>query len=222
MDIEGMGIKVAEQLVDSGMINDVADLYSLTKEDFLKLEGFADKKAENLVEAISATRNRDLSRLVAALGIRGVGDVVASDLARQFGTLEILAQVSADELEALEGIGPNIARAIVDWFSQPSNESVLKRLEAITKWEQSAEAADAGVEQSLDGLTFVLTGTLSEMTRTEAKKLIERHGGKVTGSVSKRTDYLVAGDSPGSKLDKAQSLDVTVLDEKGLRKLIGT
>jgi DNA ligase (NAD+) len=220
MDIEGMGIKVAEQLVESGMIKDVADLYTLTKEDFLNLEGFADKKAENLVQAIAASGNRDLSRLVAALGIRGVGDVVASDLARQFRTLENLAQVSAAELEALEGIGPNIARAIVDWFSQPTNKSVLKKLKAITKWRQAPVPVDAGVEQFLSGFTFVLTGTLSEMTRSEAKALIETHGGKVTGSVSKRTHYLVAGGSPGSKLDKAQSLGVEVLDEKGLLQLI--
>ena len=115
----------------------------------------------------------------------------------------------------------NIARAIVDWFSQPSNKSVLKKLKAIAKWETEQVPSDVGIELSLSGLTFVLTGTLSEMTRTEAKKLIESHGGKVTGSVSKRTSFLVAGESPGSKLDKAQSLGVEVLDETKLIKLIG-
>lgn len=222
MDIEGMGIKVAQQLVDSGKVKDVADLFTLTKEDLLELEGFAEKKAENLIESIAAAHQRDLSRLVAALGIRGVGDVVATDLARHFGTLENLAQARVDELESLEGIGPNIAAAIVDWFSQASNQLVLKKLEKVGKWESGLTSAEAGVEQTLTGLTFVLTGTLSGMTRNEAKELIEAHGGKVTGSVSKRTGYVVAGDSPGSKLDKAQSLGVEVLDEDGLRKLLET
>jgi DNA ligase (NAD+) len=220
MDIEGMGIKVAEQLVDNELIGDIADLFTLRKEDFLTLEGFADKKAENLVTAIASARSQDLSRLVAALGIRGVGDVVASDLARHFGNLENLAISRAGDLEALEGIGPNIARAIVDWFSQPGNQLVLVKLKDVGRWESAQLPTDSGVEQSLSGLTFVITGALSDMTRTEAKKLIEGRGGKVTGRVSKRTSYLVAGDSPGSKLDKAHSLGIEVLDESGLLKLI--
>ncbi len=220
MDIEGMGIKIAEQLVDGGLIEDIADIFSLTKEDFLTLEGFADKKAENLVQAISAATNRDLSRLIAALGIRGVGDVVASDLARKFRTLERLTKTNAAELEAMEGIGPNIAKAIVDWFPQPGNQSVLAKLNAIAQWKSEADPADSGIEQTVNGLTFVLTGSLSGMTRTDAKKLIEKHGGKVTGSVSKRTNYLVAGDSPGSKLDKANALGVEILDEQSLLKLL--
>ena len=215
-----MGIKVAEQLVDGGLIDDIADIFSLTKEDFLTLEGFADKKAENLVQAISAASNRDLSRLIAALGIRGVGDVAASDLARKFRTLERLAKTNAAELEAMEGIGPNIARAIVDWFAQTNNQSVLKKLTAVARWVSEGDQPGSGIEQTVDGLTFVLTGSLSGMTRADGKMLIENHGGKVTGSVSKRTDYLVAGDSPGSKLDKAKALGVEILSEQTLLKLL--
>ncbi len=220
MDIEGLGIKIAEQLVEQGLVKDVADLYSLTKEDFLSLEGFADKKAENLVLSIQTSRNRDLRRLVAALGIRGVGEVVANDLAGNFNELEKLATATITELEALEGIGPNIAQAIVDWFAQPSNKIILKKLNAVGPWETSQIDAEAEVEQTLSGLTFVITGTLSSMKRSEAKALIERYGGKVTGSVSKSTNYLVAGESPGSKLDKAKSLGVEVLDEPNLIALL--
>lgn len=220
MDIEGMGIKIAEQLVEQGLVKDVADLFTLTNEDFLTLEGFADKKAVNLVQSIQASRSRDLGRLVAALGIRGVGDVVANDLARNFNRLEKLAIATVAELEALEGIGPNIAHAIVDWYAQPSNKTILKKLNAVGPWETSQTGADAWVEQTFSGLTFVLTGSLSEMKRPEAKALIESRGGKVTRSVSRRTDYLVAGESPGSKLDKAKSLGVEVLDEPGLVALL--
>jgi DNA ligase (NAD+) len=218
MDIEGLGIKVAEQLVEQGLVKNIADLFTLTKEDFLILEGFAEKKAENLIQSIQGSRSRDLRRLVAALGIRGVGDVVANDLAGNFNRLEKLATATITELEALEGIGPNIAQAIVDWFAQPSNKTILKKLNAVGPWETSQ--IDAEVEQTLSGLTFVITGTLSSMKRSEAKALIERHGGKVTGSVSKSTNYLVAGESPGSKLDKANSLGVEVLDEPTLIALL--
>jgi DNA ligase (NAD+) len=131
-----------------------------------------------------------------------------------------LAKTNAAELEAMEGIGPNIARAIVDWFSQPGNQSVLAKLNAVAQWKSEADPPDSGIEQIVNGLTFVLTGSLSGMTRADAKKRIEKHGGKVTGSVSKRTNYLVAGDSPGSKLDKANALGVEILDEQSLLKLL--
>jgi DNA ligase (NAD+) len=146
--------------------------------------------------------------------------VVANDLAGNFNELEKLATATITELEALEGIGPNIAQAIVDWFAQPSNKIILKKLNAVGPWETSQIDAEAEVEQTLSGLTFVITGTLSSMKRSEAKALIERYGGKVTGSVSKSTNYLVAGESPGSKLDKANSLGVEVLDEPNLIALL--
>jgi DNA ligase (NAD+) len=219
MDIEGLGIKIAEQLVQGKLIRDVADLYSLTEDDLLTLEGFADKKAGNLIQAIDASRERNLGRLLVALGIRGVGEVVASDLSRYFGDLERLSRADAETLERIEGIGPNIASAIVDWFSQPSNQKLLTKLNAVHHWTEDTTVAAPGEVMTLDGLTFVLTGTLPIMSRSEAKALIEHRGGKVVGSVSSRTDYVVAGETPGSKLSKAQSLGVSIIDEEALRRL---
>lgn len=220
MDIEGLGIKVAEQLVRANLVRDVADLYQLDKEALLSLEGFAEKKAENLVNAIDTSRQRDLNRLIAALGIRGVGDVVAMDLARHYRSLDKLAKTDIHSLQQIEGIGPNIAAAIVDWFAQPSNQRVIGKLEEAGGWEITPEIKAPAEEQNLTGLTFVLTGTLPQMTRDEVRALIERHGGKVTDSISSRTNFVVAGESPGSKLARAQSLGIAVIDEDGLRRLI--
>jgi DNA ligase (NAD+) len=219
MDIEGLGIKVAEQLVEEGLIEDVADLYSLTKEELLDLEGFAERKADNLVDSIAESKDRSLSRLIAALGIRGVGSVVASELARHFLSLENLAEADVTSLEAIEGIGPNIAEAIVDWFKQPPNRNIMQKLLAVKSWEEAEADQEPGVRQTLEGLTFVLTGTLPTMTRGEVTELIERRGGRVTGSVSGKTSYVVAGESPGSKLDKARQLGVPVLDSEGFIQL---
>ncbi|MGD8553963.1 MAG: NAD-dependent DNA ligase LigA [Anaerolineales bacterium] len=220
MDIEGLGIKLSKLLVERKLVQDVADLYSLTKADLLELEGFADKKAENLLGAIRATQDRPLRRLINALGIRGVGETVAADLAREFPDLAALARATADDLIKLEGIGPNIAAAIVDWMHNPRNQLLLEKLRRAGVWPRS-EAEPLGRPQLLEGLRFVITGTLPTLTRPEAKALIEAHGGKVTGSVSKRTSYLVAGDVPGSKLGRARELGVAEIDEAGLRALIG-
>ncbi|NIM92681.1 MAG: NAD-dependent DNA ligase LigA [Anaerolineales bacterium] len=219
MDIEGLGIKVAEQLVEGKLVHDVADIYSLSKDDLLTLEGFAEKKAENLIQAIDDSRNQSLERLISALGISGVGEIVAADLARHFGTLEDLARATMEALEGIEGIGPNIASAIVDWFSQSSNQVILEKLSRAGDWKVSEGGLSEG-EQPLEGMTFVLTGTLPNLTRKEAKEIIERGGGKVTSSVSGRTDYLVAGKAAGSKLSKAQGLGIRVIDEEGLLRLI--
>jgi DNA ligase (NAD+) len=220
MDIEGLGIKLSKLLVERKLVQDVADLYSLTKADLLELEGFADKKAENLLGALRATQDRPLRRLINALGIRGVGETVAADLAREFPDLAALARATADDLIKLEGIGPNIAAAIVDWMHNPRNQLLLDKLRRGGVWPRS-EAEPLGRPQLLEGLRFVITGTLPTLTRPEAKALIEAHGGKVTGSVSKRTSYLVAGDVPGSKLGRARELGVAEIDEAGLRALIG-
>lgn len=220
MDVEGLGIKVSEQLVEAGLIQDVADLYSISKDDLLELEGFAEKKAENLIQAIQSTRQQNLGRLIGALGIRGVGEVMASSLANHFGTLKALSKSSLEDLETIEGVGPNIASAIVDWFSQPRNQTILEKLAKVGTWTQERPAQPSEEELTLGELTFVLTGTLPTMTRDEAKSLIESRGGKVTGTVSSRTSYVLAGESPGSKLEKAQSLGVPIIDEDGLRKLI--
>lgn len=222
MDIVGLGIKIVDQLVQVGLIKDVADLYRLRREDLLALEGFAEKKADNILQSIDASRNRPLERVITALGIRGVGEVAASDLARYFTDLEVLAQASVDELQAVEGIGPNIAQAIHDWFARPANLQVLEKLRAAGVWPRSRVATGLpGAAQPLSGLTFVVTGTLSGLSREGVKEYIQVRGGKVIDSVSKRTSYLVLGENPGSKLEKAQSLGIPILNEAGLRRLAG-
>lgn len=218
MDIEGLGTKIAIQLVESGLVTDVGDIYSLTEEQLLTLEGFAELKAGKLLAAIESSKQQTLARLIGALGIRGVGETVSSDFAGSFGSLDRLASADQQELEALDGIGPNIASAVEDWFSQPANRQLLAKLKAAGVWPEQ-ELVDAG-PQVLSGLTFVLTGTLPTMGRNDAKALIMAAGGKVTGSVSSKTDYLVAGEKAGSKLTKAQDLGVTVIDEAGLTKLL--
>lgn len=222
MDIVGLGIKIVEQLVQSGLVHDVADLYTLRQEDLLKLEGFAEKKADNLLGAIQASRSQPLARLVNALGIRGVGEVSAADLARYFPDLDLLARASLEDLQTVEGIGPNIAQAILDWFERPANRMVLEKLRLAGVWPRG-EAPGGSVEtaQPFTGLTFVITGTLPGLSRDEARAYIQARGGKVTDSVSKKTSYLVVGEAPGSKLAKAQELGVTVLDQAGLRHLAG-
>jgi len=218
MDIEGLGIKVAELLVREGLVRDVADLYRLKKEDLLSLEGFGEKRAENLVSAIQATKDRPLSRLITALGIRNVGATVAAELARNFVSLERLAQASREELESIEGIGPIVAQAILDWFASPANRRILEKLAEYGV--QPQEETSVAAEGPLAGMTFVLTGTLPTLTRQEAAELITRHGGRVASSVSRRTTYVVVGDSPGSKARRAEELGVSKLDEVGLRALI--
>jgi DNA ligase (NAD+) len=221
MDIVGLGIKIVEQLVSAGLIKDVADLYTLTREQLLGLEGFADKKADNILEAIETSRSRPLPRLVTALGIRGVGEVAAGDLAEHFGSLDALSAATLEGLQQIEGIGPNIAQGIVDWFSRPANQHPLAKLRDAGVWPQQAAAPQITGPQPFDGLTFVVTGTLPSLSRDDARNFIQEHGGKVTDSVSKKTSYLVLGENPGSKLDKARQLNVSILDEAGLRKLAG-
>ena len=219
MDIEGLGIKIAELLVEGKLVEDVGDIYRLTKDDLLGLEGFADKKAEKLLDAIETSKAQPLNRLINALGIRGVGETVAGDFARQFGNLDALSSAKATELEAMEGIGPNIASGVVDWFAQSRNKKLLAKLKKAGTW-PIEEPANQG-EQLLSGQIFVLTGTLPTMKRGDAKAQIVAAGGKVTGSVSGKTNYLVAGENAGSKLAKAQDLGVEIIDEAGLLKLLG-
>jgi DNA ligase (NAD+) len=221
MDIVGMGIKIVEQLVSVGLLNDVADLYYLEETDLLALEGFAEKKAQNLIQSIQASKEQSLERLITALGIRGVGDVVAGDLARVYTDIDALRNASIEELETIEGIGPNIAQAIIDWFERPTNQRVLEKLKAAGVWPRSAAIEQPRIQQlTLEGMTFVVTGTLEGFTRQEVREFIQSRGGKVTGSVSSRTDYLVRGENPGSKLARAESLGVQILDEDGLRRLV--
>ena len=223
MDIVGLGIKIVEQLVETGLVKDMADLYSLQREDFLKLEGFAYKKADNLIAAIEMSKSRSLARVINALGIRGVGEVVAGDLASVFPDLEQLSKANLEEIQTIEGIGPNIAQAIVDWFERPSNQRILEKLRKSGVWpREKAQISVSETPGNLRDLTFVVTGSLVEFTREGVKEFIKSHGGKVSESISKNTDYLVAGENPGSKLDKARTLGVPIIDEAGLRKLVGS
>lgn len=221
MDIVGLGIKIVEQLVSAGLVRDVADLYLLKKEDLLKLEGFADKKADNLLRGIEESKNRPLQRLIFALGIRGVGEVLAADLTKVYNDLDELSHATVEELQQIEGVGPNIAHAIVDWFRRPANQKLLEKLKAGGVWPVATKAEPAAQYLPLQNKTFVVTGTLPHFTREEVKEYIQRLGGKVSESVSKKTDYLVAGENAGSKLEKAKELGVKVIDEATLRKLAG-
>ena len=218
MDIVGLGIKIVEQLVEQNLIRDVADLYTISKEDLLMLEGFAEKKADKILNSIEESKKRSLGRLVTALGIRGVGEVVASDLATVFEDLEDISISTKERLLEIEGIGPNIAEAIIDWFASPRNKRVISKLHAAGVWPRR-DASSTTEAHSLDGLTFVVTGTLPGFTRDSIKVYINTYGGKTTNSVSKKTDYLVVGDNPGSKLDKAQALGVPIIDAAELRRL---
>ncbi len=219
MDVEGLGERIVRQLIAAGLIHTVGDIYFLTADDLIQLEGFAEKKVENLLTAIEASRHRPLEQVITALGIKGVGSTVAALLTGTFPTLDALAAATLEELQSIPGLGPTIAGQIVEFFADPANRAVIERLRAggvRLEAEQRARASD-----KLAGLTFVLTGTLPTLTREEAAALIESHGGKVTGSVSSKTSYVLVGESPGSKLEKAHRLGVPVIDEAGLRELIG-
>lgn len=213
MDIVGVGINLVEQFVQAGLVSDAADLYRLQKEDLLKLEGFAEKKAENVLQAIANSKSQSLARLIVGLGIRGVGEVVALDLAKRFKSLDALMAAPLEELQEIEGIGPNTAQAIVDWFRQPRNRELLEKFRAAGVYPIEREKKTEETKQTFAGMTFVVTGTLQHFTREEVKNYIEQRGGKVTDSVSKKTHYVLVGENPGSKLEKARSLNVPVIDE---------
>jgi DNA ligase (NAD+) len=221
LDIEGLGEKLIDQLVDAGLVRTPADLFRLDLETLAQLDRMGEKSAANLLAALDKARNTTLERFIYALGIRHVGESTARDLARHFGSLEAL--MAADEAALLEvpDVGPVVAASIVRFFAEPHNRQVIAQLRAAgVRWREGAPAVHAAAGP-LAGKTFVLTGTLPNWTREEAKERIEAAGGKVAESVSKKTDYVVAGANPGSKLEKAQALGVTVIDEGGLRRLLG-
>ncbi len=219
MDIEGLGEAVVDQLVDAGLIKTYADLYKLEKEDLIPLERMAEKSAQNLIDAIKESKKQPFSRVLYALGIRFVGKTVAKDLVNAFKKLDALAEASEEQLIAVDSIGPKIAESVTEFFSNEKNKKILNALtEAGLTFEEEIQE---NVSNQLNGKIFVLTGTLPSLTRKEASDLIEKHGGKTTSSVSGNTDYLLAGDSAGSKLDKAKKLDVPILNENTFRELIG-
>jgi len=220
MDIEGLGYQTIITLIEKGWLHDVADIYSLAPEQLAELEGFGTKSIDNLMRAIDASRRRPLGNFLIALGIPHVGGATAFALAREVGSLDKLRIMTAEEFEALEDIGPIVARGIASFFEEPSNQEVVDRLLAAGV---APEPPTPKKEGSLTGKTFVVTGTLADFSRNEAIAAIEELGGKVAGSVSKKTDYVVAGESPGgTKYDKAVALGVPLLDEKAFKKLLTT
>jgi DNA ligase (NAD+) len=220
LEIEGLGEKNAYRFLQEGLISDAADIFDLTEEKVAGLEGFGEISARNLMAEIDAAKRRPFSRVLYALGIPGVGFVNAESLAEHFGTMDALLAASPEEIEEAEGIGPILAGQIYEELHEERMEELIERLrKAGLRMELDAsERRTTG--GPLDGKTLVLTGTLPDLTREEATRLIKRAGGKVVNSVSKKTDYVVAGDSPGTKLAKAEELGTEVLDEKGLRKLV--
>jgi len=229
MDIDGLGEKLVAQFVSDGLIADVADLYNLVPADLEGREGFAEKRIANVIAAIDASRHRPVRRLLIGLGIRHVGSTVAAALAGAFGSLDALAAADETALTAVDGVGPEIAASVVAWFAVPRNRTLVDRLAAAgvrvadPDWVPPAVAPTAfdGTTLPLAGKKLVLTGTLPTMTRDEAAARIEAAGGKVVGSVSAKTDYVVAGEAAGSKLAKAVALGVAVIDEAGLIDLVG-
>src|SRR5213080_3378914 len=218
MDIEHLGEKVIDQLVERGLVKDFADLYTLTVDQLADLDRLGEKSAANLVRAIAASRTRGLARLLNALGIRLVGERVAQLLASRFGSLEKIAKAPEAELAEVHGVGETIARSVRAFFDDPTNGALINRLRDVGV--VTAEPETVAGPKPLAGKTFVLTGTLATLTRDAAREAIERRGGRVIGSVSKKTDYVVVGESPGSKADDARRLGVTMLDEKEFRALV--
>lgn len=219
MDIEGLGESTVQQLIDADLIADYGDIYSLKKEQLLPLERMAEKSADNLLAGIEASKDRPLERLIYALGIKLVGAGAARILAEHFGSINVLMEADAEELEAIEEIGPGIASSAVDFFANPINREVLDKLKR-TGVHFEAEKGGEEAEKIFAGMTFVLTGALENFTRDEAAELIKQRGGKVSSSVSKKTTYVLVGENPGSKYKKAMELEVEVMREGEFNKAI--
>jgi DNA ligase (NAD+) len=220
MRIEGLGDVLAEQLVAANLVKDVGDLYSLTLDQVAGLPRMAKKSASNLLSQIEASKSRDLSNLIYALGIRHVGERTAGILAHELGSLERLREASVEELDAIPEIGLTVAESVRDWFDDEGNRALCDRLRAAGIRTEAERRSSAQVDERFVGKQFVLTGTLTNFTRDEARALIEARGGRVNSSVSKKTDYVVAGEAAGSKLDKAQDLGVVVIDEDEFKGML--
>jgi DNA ligase (NAD+) len=218
LNIEGVGPKILQQMLDREMIRDPADLFTLTRAQVLTLERMAEKSADNVIAAIEQSRRPSLARLVYALGIRHVGLHVAEVLAGHFGDLDRLADASFEEVRDVAGIGPTIAQSVVEFFAQPATRELLKKLRAAGVRPEAGPGPSTG---QLAGKTFVFTGSLERLSRREAAERVAAQGGVVVENVGARTSYLVAGEAPGSKLDRAKRLGVTVLDEREFLRLLG-
>jgi len=219
-DIDGLGEKLIDQLVDKGLIASYADLFDLTVDKLKDLDRMGEKSAENIVSAIDKSRQVSFSRFLYGLGIRNVGEHIAGLVAGRFSDMEKVMEATPADFEAIEGVGPVVARSIVYFLHQDKNREVIRRLGA-SGVKIQYETAPPNGNLPLAGLTFVLTGTLETLTRFEAKNIITGAGGKVASAVSSKTNYLLAGESPGSKLDKARELGVKIIDESEFKALIG-
>ncbi|MGB6497108.1 MAG: NAD-dependent DNA ligase LigA [Candidatus Acidiferrum sp.] len=220
MDIDGLGDKIVDQLVDKALVKDVADLYALKEKDVADLDRMAEKSAQNLLAEIDGSKKNSLSRLIYALGIRFVGERTGQLLAEHFSSLEELAAAKEEQLEAVNEVGPKVAAAIAEFFSEPANRQLIKRLHKAGV-HPTAEKREVK-SQKFAGKSFVFTGSLANHSREEAGELVQQHGGKVSGSVSKKTDYVVVGTDPGSKHDKAKELSVPILTESDFEKLLSS
>jgi DNA ligase (NAD+) len=218
LDIAGLGEETVDLLLDQKLIKDVSDLYELKKDDLLTLEGFKEKKAQNLITAIAGSTEKPIEKMLFALGIPGIGEEVAKLLMQNFRTLKKLSEASVEEMEGVHGIGPETAKAVRAFFDTTANHQLLERLKKSGLF--LGEYQGAAVNNKFLGKTFVLTGELSRHSRDEMKALIEQCGGKVTGSVSKKTSYVVVGENPGSKFDKAKELEVPILNEDEMLNLL--
>lgn len=217
MEIDGLGPAIVEKLIDEGLVKTCADLYELKKDDIVSLEGFAEKSASNLIESIENSKSRGLDRLLFALGIRLIGSRAAKLIAERFGTIDSVAEANAEQIAEIPDIGEKMAGSVEHYFSESASIELIEHLRKCGV-DMTYEAVEKG--GIFSGKTFVITGTLPGMKRSEAKKLIEDNGGKVSSSVSKKTDYLLAGDEAGSKLDKANKLGINVISEEDLEKML--
>lgn len=220
MNIDGLGEKIIDQLMDSNLLNQTSDFYRLKKEQLLSLERFAEKSADNLIKSIENSKNTSMARFIYALGIRNVGEATANDLANHFGNLNKIKQASLDQLIEVRDIGPTVAESIFKYFNSSESVNEIEQLVSLGIHWQDIKL-DLNKNRELEGQVFVLTGTLPTLKRDEAKALIMNAGGKVSGSVSKNTDYVVAGDEAGSKLEAAKKLNITIIDESKLIELTG-
>jgi DNA ligase (NAD+) len=217
MDIDGLGVKLIDQLVDAGLVKDVADLYTLRREQLIELERMADKSAQNIIDAIEGSKEKPLSKFIFALGIRHVGEHISEVLAQDFPRLDDFFHLSEEDLTKVEEVGPEVAASVIRFFRDRKNRESIERLKRA-----GLKVIEAAVKKKgkLADKTVVFTGTLSSYGRDEARSLVESLGGKTTSTVSKKVDFVVAGEDPGSKLDKAKELGIKILTESEFKKLI--
>ena len=218
MDIEGLGVKLIDQLVDKGLVTDVADIYYINKDELIALERMADKSAQNIIDAIEKSKTKPLSKFLYALGIRNVGETTAEDLARHFPRLGDLFHLSEEDLMEVEGIGPEVSASVYQFFRDKKNKESIERLK-----KAGVKVIESKVKEGkkLTGKTFVFTGALKNVERDEARNLVESLGGMTASSVSKKVDFVVVGEDPGSKFDKAKELGIKTLTEEEFKKMIG-